>query len=151
MYWPKEKGQERRVNYGALKISYDKTHGNKEVWEPVRRPGLIRLDDIEILNQYNAEVRGMYNYYRLANNATVLNSFLYVMKFSMYKTFAGKYRTSMRKIIRKYCRNGDFTVSYSTKNGTNSVVFYNQGLLHNDKVVVTENTDITGRGHANCS
>ena len=70
--------------------------------------GLIRLDDIEILNQYNAEVRGMYNYYRLANNATVLNSFLYVMKFSMYKTFAGKYRTSMRKIIRKYCRNGDF-------------------------------------------
>ena len=62
--------------YGALKISYDKTHGNKEVWEPVRRPGLICLDDIEILNQYNAEVRGMYNYYRLANNATVLNAFL---------------------------------------------------------------------------
>ena len=79
----------------------------------------------------------MYNYYRLANNATVLNSFLYVMKFSMYKTFAGKYRTSMRKIIRKYCRNGDFTVSYSTKNGTKSVVFYNQGMRHNDKVVVS--------------
>ena len=54
----------------------------------------------------------VYNYYRLANNATVLNAFLYVMKFSMYKTFAGKYRTSMRKIIRKYCHNGDFTVSY---------------------------------------
>ena len=120
---PKEKWLNRLLSYGALKISYDKTHGNKEVWEPVRRPGLIRLDDIEILNQYNAEVRGMYNYYRLANNATVLNSFLYVMKFSMYKTFAGKYRTSMRKIIRKYYHNGDFTVSYPTKTGQNPWCF----------------------------
>lgn len=149
LYVPKEKWLNRLLSYGALKISYDKTHGNKEVWEPVRRPGLIRLDDIEILNQYNAEVRGMYNYFRLANNATVLNAFLYVMKFSMYKTFAGKYRTSMRKIIRKYCRNGDFTVSYSTKNGTKSVVFYNQGMRHNDKVVVTENPDIIGRANEN--
>lgn len=146
---PKEKWLNRLLSYGALKISYDKTHGNKEVWEPVRRPGLIRLDDIEILNQYNAEVRGMYNYYRLANNATVLNAFLYVMKFSMYKTFAGKYRTSMRKIIRKYCHNGDFTVSYPTKNGTKSVVFYNQGMRRNDKVVVTENPDIIGRANEN--
>lgn len=149
LYVPKEKWLNRLLSYGALKISYGKAYGNKEVWEPVRRPGLIRLDDIEILNQYNAEVRGMYNYYRLANNATVLNSFLYVMKFSMYKTFAGKYRTSMRKIIRKYCRNGDFTVSYSTKNGTKSVVFYNQGMRHNDKVVVTENPDIIGRANEN--
>lgn len=149
LYVPKEKWLNRLLSYGALKISYDKTHGNKEVWEPVRRPGLIRLDDIEILNQFNAEVRGMYNYYRLANNATVLNAFLYVMKFSMYKTFAGKYRTSMRKIIRKYCHNGDFTVSYPTKNGTKSVVFYNQGMRHNDKVVVTENPDIIGRANEN--
>lgn len=149
LYVPKEKWLNRLLSYGALKISYDKVHGNKEVWEPVRRPGLIRLDDIEILNQYNAEVRGMYNYYRLANNATVLNAFVYVMKYSMYKTFAGKYRTSMRKIIRKYCRNKDFTVSYQTKSGTKSVVFYNQGVRRNDKVIATENPDIIGRTNEN--
>lgn len=149
LYAPKEKWLNRLLSYGALKISYDKAHGNKEVWEPVRRPGLIRLDDIEILNQYNAEVRGMYNYYRLANNATVLNAFVYVMKYSMYKTFAGKYRTSMRKIIRKYCRNKDFTVSYQTKSGTKSVVFYNQGVRRNDKVIATENPDIIGRTNEN--
>lgn len=149
LYVPKEKWLNRLLSYGALKISYDKAHGNKEVWEPVRRPGLIRLDDIEILNQYNAEVRGMYNYYRLANNATVLNAFVYVMKYSMYKTFAGKYRTSMRKIIRKYCRNKDFTVSYQTKSGTKSVVFYNQGVRRNDKVITTENPDIIGRTNEN--
>ena len=149
LYVPKEKWLNRLLSYGALKISYDKAHGNKEVWEPVRRPGLIRLDDIEILNQYNAEVRGMYNYYRLANNATVLNAFVYVMKYSMYKTFAGKYRTSMRKIIRRYCRNKDFTVSYQTKSGTKSVVFYNQGVRRNDKVIATENPDIIGRTNEN--
>lgn len=149
LYVPKEKWLNRLLSYGALKINYDKAHGNKEVWEPVRRPGLIRLDDIEILNQYNAEVRGMYNYYRLANNATVLNAFVYVMKYSMYKTFAGKYQTSMRKIIRRYCRNKDFTVSYQTKSGTKSVVFYNQGVRRNDKVIATENPDIIGRTNEN--
>lgn len=146
---PKEKWLKRLISYGALKINYDKANGNKEVWEPTRRPGLIRLDDIEILNQYNAEVRGLYNYYRLAHNVSVLNSFLYVMKFSMYKTFAGKYKSSIRKIVRKYSQNGDFAVSYPTKNGTNSIVFYNQGMRYDDKVVVTENPDTIGRANEN--
>lgn len=146
LYVPKEKWLNRLLSYGALKINLVE---GKEVWEPTRRPGLIRLDDIEILNQYNAEVRGLYNYYRLAHNVSVLNSFLYVMKFSMYKTFAGKYRTSMRKIIRKYSRDGDFTVSYPTKKGTKSIVFYNQGMRYNDKVVATENPDVIGRANEN--
>ena len=146
LYVPKEKWLNRLLSYGALKINVVE---GKEVWEPTRRPGLIRLDDIEILNQYNAEVRGLYNYYRLAHNVSVLNSFLYVMKFSMYKTFAGKYRTSMRKIIRKYCRDRDFTVSYPTKKGTKSIVFYNQGMRYNDKVVVMENPDVIGRANEN--
>ena len=146
LYVPKEKWLNRLLSYGALKINLVE---GKEVWEPTRRPGLIRLDDIEILNQYNAEVRGLYNYYRLAHNVSVLNSFLYVMKFSMYKTFAGKYRTSMRKVIRRYIQNGDFTVSYPTKKGTKSIVFYNQGMRYNDKIVAMENPDVIGRANEN--
>lgn len=146
LYVPKEKWLNRLLSYGALKINVVE---GKEVWEPTRRPGLMRLDDIEILNQYNAEVRGLYNYYRLAHNVSVLNSFLYVMKFSMYKTFAGKYRTSMRKIIRRYSHDGNFTVSYPSKKGTKSVVFYNQGMRHNDKVAVAENPDVIGRASEN--
>lgn len=146
LYVPKEKWLNRLLSYGALKINVVE---GKEVWEPTRRPGLIRLDDIEILNQYNAEVRGLYNYYRLAHNVSVLNSFLYVMKFSMYKTFAGKYRTSIRKIIRRYSHDGDFTISYPSKKGTKSVVFYNQGMRYNDKVAAAENPDIIGRANEN--
>lgn len=146
LFVPKEKWIKRLISYGALKINLVE---GKEVWEPTRRAGLMRLDDIEILNQYNAEIRGLYNYYRLAHNVTVLNGFLYVMKFSMYKTFAGKYRTSMRKIIRKYCKDRDFIVSYPTRNGMKTAVFYNQGMRHNDKVDAMVNPDVIAKTNEN--
>ena len=73
LYVPHDKWVKRLLSYNALKIKYDKQNGNKEVWEPVRRTRLLHLDDLEILNQYNAEIRGLYNYYRLANNVSVLN------------------------------------------------------------------------------
>ena len=150
LYVPKQKWLKRLLSYGALKIHYDKDNGNKEIWEPVCRSSLRNLDDLEILNQYNAEIRGLYNYYRIAHNATVLNNFLYVMKYSMYKTFAGKYRTSMQKIIRKYTKGKDFVVTYQSKSGEKSVVFYNQGMRRDTHVDAT-NPDIIGRANENRS
>lgn len=148
LYVPKDKWLKRLLSYGALKIHYDKGNGSKEVWEPVCRSGLRNLDDLEILNQYNAEIRGLYNYYRIAHNATVLNNFLYVMKYSMYKTFAGKYRTSMRKIIRKYTKDKDFVITYQGKSGEKSIVFYNQGMRRDTHVNATD-PDIIGRAREN--
>ena len=148
LYVPKEKWLKRLLSYGALKIQYDKNNGNKEIWEPICRSGLRNLDDLEILNQYNAEIRGLYNYYRIAHNATVLNNFLYVMKYSMYKTFAGKYRTSMRKIIQRYTKNRDFVITYQGKSGEKSVVFYNQGMRRDTHVSATD-PDIIGRAREN--
>lgn len=148
LYVPKEKWLKRLLSYGALKIQYDKNNGNKEIWVPICRSGLRNLDDLEILNQYNAEIRGLYNYYRIAHNATVLNNFLYVMKYSMYKTFAGKYRTSMRKIIQKYTKNRDFVITYQGKSGEKSVVFYNQGMRRDTHVSATD-PDIIGRAREN--
>ena len=55
LYVPHDKWVKRLFSYNALKIKYDKQNGNKEVWEPVRRTRLLHLDDLEILNQYNAE------------------------------------------------------------------------------------------------
>ena len=148
LYVPKEKWLKRLLSYGALKIQYDKNNGNKEIWVPICRSGLRNLDDLEILNQYNAEIRGLYNYYRIAHNATVLNNFLYVMKYSMYKTFAGKYRTSMRKIIQKYTKNRVFVITYQGKSGEKSVVFYNQGMRRDTHVSATD-PDIIGRAREN--
>ena len=145
LYVPHDKWVKRLFSYNALKIKYDKQNGNKEVWEPVRRTRLLHLDDLEILNQYNAEIRGLYNYYRLANNVSVLNNFYYVMRYSMLKTFAGKYRTRISRIIRKYRQGKDFVVEYPKKNGkVGKVLFYNNGFRRNTKVE-SGNPDIVAR------
>lgn len=130
LYVPKEKWVKRLMSYGALKIHYDSHNGNKEVWEPIHRNHLIHLDDLEILKQYNAEIRGLYNYYKIANNVSVLNNFNYVMKFSMFKTFGAKYKAHIGKIRDKYRIGKDFGVKYHTKRGWTTLLFYNQGFRH---------------------
>lgn len=102
------------LEYGAIVM---KTVDGKEYWKPRSRPGLIFNDDLEILDRYNREIRGLYNYYSIANNSSELNHFHHLMKFSMLKTFAGKYRTLKTKISRKYITNGVFTVRYKVKSG----------------------------------
>lgn len=145
LYVPHDKWVKRLFSYNALKIKYDKQNGNKEVWEPVRRTRLLHLDDLEILNQYNAEIRGLYNYYRLANNVSVLNNFYYVMRYSMLKTFAGKYRTRTSRIIQKYRQGKDFVVEYPKKNGkVGKVLFYNNGFRRDTKVE-SGNPDVIAR------
>lgn len=102
-------------------------------WEPAHRTELINLDDLEILETYNSEIRGLYNYYKMAINVSSLNSFMYIMRYSLFKTFAAKYRTSKSRIIRKYCLNqqvNKFRVTYSTKNGTKERFIYNEGFKY---------------------
>ncbi|MGI6176328.1 MAG: group II intron reverse transcriptase/maturase [Christensenellales bacterium] len=134
LYVPKEKWLNKLLSYDELKINYDASASNKEVWEPVHRNRLLHLDDLEILRQYNAEIRGLYNYYRIAHNATVLDYFGYVMKYSMYKTFAAKYRSSISKMIRKYRIGKDFGVWYETRAGKKLVLFYKNGFRHQKDV-----------------
>lgn len=114
------------LEYGVLEI---KIHNGKEQWKPKARVQFINNDDLEILERYNSEIRGFYNYYSIANNCSVMNAFKYIMEYSMYKTFACKYRTSVVKICRKYKKNNVFTVSFKNKKGENKIrVFYNEGF-----------------------
>ena len=73
---PKEKWMGKLQEYGALHIQKDGM--GKEIWMPVARNGLQNKEPIEILAQFNGEIRGIYNYYRLARNVSVLNKFRYV-------------------------------------------------------------------------
>jgi len=52
------------------------------------------------------------------------------MKYSMLKTFGSKYRCQVRKVKKRYVRNGNFTVAYETKSGIKESVYYNQGFKH---------------------
>ena len=57
------------------------------------------------------------------------------MKYSMMKTFAFKYKTKVSKIKKKYVKNGDFSVSYETKQEVKTSVFYNQGYGKRDSSI----------------
>ncbi|WP_182654265.1 reverse transcriptase domain-containing protein [Alistipes indistinctus] len=109
------------LEYGVMEI---KLRNGKEVWKPKCRSGLIFNDDLEILDRYNRETVGFCNYYLIANNCVVLHNFRYIMEYSMYKTFAGKYRSTVRKINKKYRRNKLFTVKYEQKGIIKSRTFY---------------------------
>ncbi len=98
----------------------------KEQWIPCHRTSLVNKEDIEIFKIYNAEIRRLYNYYKLAENVSSLNSYYHIMKFSFTKTMGNKYKISVRKVFRKYNIEGQLGIRY----GTNEKIcyFYNEGF-----------------------
>lgn len=126
LYVPHDKWVGKLMDYGALKIQKQKD--GSERWIPLQRNNLIGKEPIETLSTYNSEIRGLYNYYSMANNVSVLNKFYYVMEYSLYKTLCAKYRTKIGAIKQKYCENGVFGVLYQTKAGMKRAVLYNEGF-----------------------
>lgn len=122
---PVDAAKKKLIEYRAIKFTY---HNGKEQWKPYSRPFLLQNDDLEILSRYNGEIRGFYNYYSLALNVGSLNSFKYIMEYSMYKTFARKYQLSVPKICDKYIVNKMFTVFYKTKRRAKMRTFYSDGF-----------------------
>lgn len=124
---PTEIMRKRLLDYGAMTI--ERTVYGKDNWKAKARYYLKDNDDLEILDQYNSEIRGFRNYYRIANNASFASSFGYIMQYSMFKTFATKYRTSMRKMISRLRIGKDFGVRFTDKSGrTKTRLFYNEGF-----------------------
>ena len=120
-----------------MKITYV---DGKEIWKFKARYSMKDNDDLEILRTYNSEIRGFYNYYSIANNSSIINSFKYIMEYSMYKTYATKYRTTKHNMIEKYRINKDFGVKYKTKDGKEKVcLFYNEGFKRKD---INRNADV---------
>jgi len=71
LYVPHEKWASKLKQLNAITIS--KNADGTERYKATHRSGLINKNDIQILQAYNAEVRGLYNYYCIANNASVTN------------------------------------------------------------------------------
>jgi len=128
----KDTAKNKLLEHRALEI---KIHNGKEQWKPKSRPKLVCNNDFTILDKYNQEIRGLYNYFSLASNCCTLTNFGYIMQYSMYKTFAQKYRTKVTKILKKYHRNGHFSVRYQLKSGVKKcLTFYHDGFAKKDPV-----------------
>ncbi len=110
----------------AVKIN--KVNG-KEVWKGIPRGYLSVNDDLEILDKYNSEIRGFYNYYSIANNSNVLNSFYTIMKQSMIKTFGQKYRIKGKKLRKKLRVGKEIGVRFTDGKGNERTrIFYHDGF-----------------------
>ena len=85
---------------------------------------LESLTDLEILTVYNAELRGICNYYSMASNFSKLDYFAYLMEYNCLKTLAGKHKTTTSKIRTMYKDGqGKWAIPYQTKDGQKRCYF----------------------------
>jgi hypothetical protein len=119
--------KKKLLDYNA--ISVGQANG-KEVWKPKSRSYMTGMKPEDILAQYNAEIRGFYNYYSIANDIAYLgNSFGYNMEYSMFKTIAQKQNSTLGKTIKKLRKGKNFIISYVDNKGQKRVrVFYDGGF-----------------------
>ena len=123
---PREKWVGKLLEYNAMKVILNEN--GKEKYKSLHRGKLINKSDIEILSAYNSEIRGLYNFYSIANDSYKIGIFANIMKYSMFKTFANKYKTNVHRIKGRFFQNGNFTVEYQTKSGKKQAVYYNKGF-----------------------
>ena len=147
---PMEVMRKKLMDYNAMKIVIE---DGKEKWESTSRPYLRSNDDLEILNRYNSEIRGIYNYYCIANNVNILNSFYQIMKESMYKTFSSKYNSTVRKIIHSYTRDKIFRVRWIDGKGkTHEREIYHGGFCRRSEARIDDADNLPSyRGMQNTS
>jgi group II intron reverse transcriptase/maturase len=70
--------------------------------KPWHRSQMLSDHDYSIISQYQAEYRGVVQYYLLAADVCHLNRLHWVMETSLLKTLAGKHGSSVAKMARKY-------------------------------------------------
>ena len=70
--------------------------------KPIHRNILLADDDFTIMSQYQAEFRGVVQYYLPAHNVSHFGRLQWVMEWSLAKTLAAKHKSTSRKMFRRY-------------------------------------------------
>lgn len=119
--------QKKLLSMKAMEL---RTVNGKETWWATPRTYMSKEKPEDICARYTTEIRGFYQYYRIANNISYSGSkFGYIMRYSFYKTLAMKQNSSTKKIVARYKRGHDIAIPYIGKGGeTKYRVFYNDGF-----------------------
>jgi Type II intron maturase len=95
-----------------------KGYGNFDTLKPSHRTHWLHLDDEEILLSYNAEMRGIANYYALADNAKRgLQKAIYLAESSFLATLANKHDSSIEKVATRLRQGRDLCITRQIKGG----------------------------------
>ena len=103
--------------------------------KPIHRRELAEGSIPEIIRHFDSEMRGYYNFYRLASNVSHrLNHLRFIMQRSLAMTLANKMKLSVAKVYQRYSRIGEVTgrktlgVTIETKSGGKVIVFSDHSL-----------------------
>jgi retron-type reverse transcriptase len=96
--------------------------------KPIHRKSLLRATELEVVSTYNAELRGICNYYNMASNFNKLSYFAYLMEYSCLKTLAAKHKCTISKVNEMYKDGkGRWCIPYQTKVGMKQLYFAKYG------------------------
>jgi group II intron reverse transcriptase/maturase len=70
--------------------------------KPIHEAALLPYSDAQIIHVYQQRFRGVAQYYKYAVDRYRLGKLKYVMEVALAKTLAGKFKTSVSRIYRKY-------------------------------------------------
>ena len=91
------------------KYGYGDWYQNK----PKHRTELTNSSDVEIITTYNAELRGLANYYSLADDMkSKLGKLLYLATYSLTKTLASKHKTKQTTILKRLKQGNELIYRY---------------------------------------
>lgn len=106
---------------------------------PVHHGALVTMTDLEIVMVYNAELRGICNYYGIASNYGKLGYFAYLMEYSCLMTLASKHKSSVGKIREQFKDGkGGWCIPYETRKGKKYMYFAKYQECKAPKEVIDE-------------
>jgi hypothetical protein len=127
--------------------------------KPIQKGSLINLTVAEIIQQYETELRGLYEYYKYANNVgKAISEVKYCMKVSLVKTLANKLKIRARQVYRKYEVRNPAGIQVTLKNGK-KVSFghfpitrqrYGQPINDNKRIFIASRNELIERLEADC-
>ena len=81
--------------------------------KPLHRKELTDSSDVEIIETYNSELRGLANYYSLAYDVKAkLSRLQYLSNYSLIKTLANKHKTKMSSILKQLRQGNEWIHKY---------------------------------------
>lgn len=85
------------------RVVKEKSQAYMRQGKAVQRAELTMLSAYEIISQYQAEYRGLVEYYRMAHNLSgPLHELRWIMETSLTKTLAAKFKVSVSQVYKRY-------------------------------------------------
>jgi group II intron reverse transcriptase/maturase len=92
--------------------------------ESTTKLGWTNLDPEQIVSLYSGVNRGIQNYYRFVDNIDKLTRIQYILKYSLARTLAAKYKISVKKVFARFGNNTTVIVKARDGKRNRSVSFY---------------------------